>query len=426
MPSRTLMMTIALLASLILGPATPAAAERVLIPMDLQQSNHLKAYGLAFWILEADVPVEWLLNYRGGAFAVDAIDRVIREAQLRGVTYTMISEAEMASIYAQVDAANMDVVRLEKSPRIAVYTPPNSQPWDDAVTMALEYAQIEYETIWDEDVLSGRLSEYDWIHLHHEDFSGQYGKFFASFRNEPWYREQQRLYEADARRLGFAKVWQMKHAVAQRIYHYVAGGGFLFAMCSATDTFDIALAAGDADIVATPFDGDPPAPGAQQLLNFDRTVAFEGFRLESNPMVYEHSDIDTKPQDPRHIRTAEAEYFTLFEFSAKHDPVPTMLTQCHTSVINGFLGQTTAYRRHLIKDSVVRLAEEEGTDAVKYIHGQVGRGTFTFYGGHDPEDHKHHVGDPATQLSLYPNSPGYRLILNNVLFPAAKKKPRKT
>ncbi|MBD05550.1 MAG: asparagine synthetase B [Gemmatimonadetes bacterium] len=408
------------------GLVAPVSAERLLIPMDLQQTNHLKAYGLAFWILEHEVTVEWLLNYRGGAFSVDAIDLIAREAQLRGVSYQRIDEANMASVYAEIDAANMDVVRLEKSPRIAVYTPPNSQPWDDAVTMALEYASIDYEKLWDEDVLSGKLSEYDWIHLHHEDFTGQYGKFYASFRNDAWYRDQQRLYEADAARLGFTKVWQMKHAVAQRIYDYVAGGGFLFAMCSATDTFDIALAAGDVDIVATPFDGDPPAHGAQQMLDYSRTVAFEGFRLETHPMVYEHSDVDTTPRDVRRIRSAEAEYFTLFEFSAKHDPVPTMLTQCHTNVVNGFLGQTTAFKRHLIKDAVVRLAEEEDTDAVKYIHGQVGRGTFTFYGGHDPEDHKHHVGDPATQLSLFPNSPGYRLILNNVLFPAAKKKPRKT
>ncbi|MEE3042062.1 MAG: asparagine synthetase B [Candidatus Latescibacterota bacterium] len=413
-------------AVVMVGLVAPVSAERLLIPMDLQQTNHLKAYGLAFWILEHEVTVEWLLNYRGGAFSVDAIDLIAREAQLRGVSYQRIDEANMASVYAEIDAANMDVVRLEKSPRIAVYTPPNSQPWDDAVTMALEYASIDYEKLWDEDVLSGKLSEYDWIHLHHEDFTGQYGKFYASFRNDAWYRDQQRLYEADAARLGFTKVWQMKHAVAQRIYDYVAGGGFLFAMCSATDTFDIALAAGDVDIVATPFDGDPPAHGAQQMLDYSRTVAFEGFRLETHPMVYEHSDVDTTPRDVRRIRSAEAEYFTLFEFSAKHDPVPTMLTQCHTNVVNGFLGQTTAFKRHLIKDAVVRLAEEEDTDAVKYIHGQVGRGTFTFYGGHDPEDHKHHVGDPATQLSLFPNSPGYRLILNNVLFPAAKKKPRKT
>lgn len=413
-------------AVVMVGLVAPVSAERLLIPMDLQQTNHLKAYGLAFWILEHEVTVEWLLNYRGGAFSVDAIDLIAREAQLRGVSYQRIDEANMASVYAEIDAANMDVVRLEKSPRIAVYTPPNSQPWDDAVTMALEYASIDYEKLWDEDVLSGKLSEYDWIHLHHEDFTGQYGKFYASFRNDNWYRDQQRLYEADAARLGFTKVWQMKHAVAQRIYDYVAGGGFLFAMCSATDTFDIALAAGDVDIVATPFDGDPPAHGAQQMLDYSRTVAFEGFRLETHPMVYEHSDVDTTPRDVRRIRSAEAEYFTLFEFSAKHDPVPTMLTQCHTNVVNGFLGQTTAFKRHLIKDAVVRLAEEEDTDAVKYIHGQVGRGTFTFYGGHDPEDHKHHVGDPATQLSLFPNSPGYRLILNNVLFPAAKKKPRKT
>jgi hypothetical protein len=406
--------------------STAAGAERLLIPMDLQQRNHLKAYGLAFWVLEREIEVDWLLNYRGGSFAIQAHDLIAQEARIRGVSFEVISEADLARIYAQIDAGNMDVVRLEKAPRMAVYTPPNAQPWDDAVTMALEYAGIGYDKLWDEEVLAGRLDDYDWLHLHHEDFSGQYGKFYQSFRHEPWYQEQQRLYEVQARQLGFTKVSEQKKAVARRIYDYVVGGGFLFAMCSATDTFDIALAAQDTDVADSVFDGDPIASDAQQALDFSRTVAFENFTLETNPLVYEHSDIDTTPKDARLIRTAEAEYFTLFEFSARHDPVPTMLTQCHTNVVNGFLGQTTAYRKSLIKDHVVLLAEVEGTDQVKYIHGQVGRGTITFYGGHDPEDHKHHVGDPPTQLDLHRSSPGYRLILNNVLFPAAKKQERKT
>ncbi|MEC7841549.1 MAG: asparagine synthetase B [Candidatus Latescibacterota bacterium] len=403
-----------------------ACAERILIPMDLTQTNHLKAYGVAFWVLERDLPVEWLLNYRGGSFLVDEHHLIAREAQIRGVSTEAVSEASAALIYAEVDAANMEVVRLEKAPRIAVYTPPNTQPWDDAVTMALEYAQIDYEKLWDEEVLNGGLLEYDWLHLHHEDFSGQYGKFYASFRNEAWYRDQQQLYESMARRLGFAKVAEQKKAVTRKIHEYMSRGGFLFAMCSATDTFDISLAAAGVDIAAHVFDGDPADPAPQQKLDFERTVAFEGFTLEMNALVYEHSDIDTTPRDARLVRTAEAEYFTLFEFSAKYDPVPAMLTQCHTSVVNGFLGQTTGFRRHLIKDSVIVLAEVEGTEEVKYIHGSVGKGSFTFYGGHDPEDHKHHVGDPPTQLALFPNSPGYRLILNNILFPAAKKKERKT
>jgi hypothetical protein len=411
---------------LILLALRPVAAERLLIPMDLSQADHLKAYGVAFWSLERQVPVEWLLNYRGGAFLLDSHDLIAREAQIRGVSFTRISEAEAASIYAEVDANNMDVVQLEKAPKIAVYTPPTSQPWDDAVTMALEYAEINYEKIWDEEVLQGKLQDYDWLHLHHEDFSGQYGKFYRAFHAEPWYQKRQQSYEALARKLGFTSVQEEKKAVARNIYEYMAKGGFMFAMCSATDTFDIALAAGDIDIAHEVYDGTPADPQAQQKLNFSRTVAFENFVLEPSAFVYEHSDIDSTPSDFRDIRSAEAEYFTLFEFSAKYDPVPTMLTQNHSNIVDGFLGQTTGFRRRFIKKSVVVLAEVEGKDEVKYIHGQVGKGTFTFYGGHDPEDHKHHVGDPPTQLALFPNSPGYRLILNNVLFPAAKKKERKT
>ncbi len=403
-----------------------AEGEHLLIPMDLNQRNHLKAYGLAFWTLERGVQVEWLLNYRNGSFLIDSHDLIVTEAQIRGVTFSRISAAQAATIYAEIDAANMDVVKLEKAPRIAVYTPPNSQPWDDAVTLALEYAEVTYEKIWDTEVIEGNLSEYDWLHLHHEDFTGQYGKFYNQFHREFWYQEQQRLYEAQALSLGFHKVSEEKGAVAQAIYDYVHRGGFLFAMCSATDTFEIALAARGIDIAHEVFDGDPADPQAQSKLDFTRTMAFENFTLEKNPLVYEFSDIDTTPKDVRQVRTAEAEYFTLFEFSAKYDPIPTMLTQCHTSIVDGFLGQTTGFTRQLIKDAVVILADVENTDEVKYIHGQIGKGSFTFYGGHDPEDHRHHVHDPPTQLVLHPNSPGYRLILNNILFPAAKKKQRKT
>lgn len=406
--------------------AGPVLAERVLISMDLEQRDHLKAYGVAFWSLERGIAVEWLLNYRGGAFLLDYNAALVSEAQIRGVDLVVVSEAQAAQIYAEVDAGNMEVVRLEKAPKIAVYTPPNKQPWDDAVTMVLEYAEIKYEKIWDEDVLKGALKDYDWLHLHHEDFTGQYGKFYSSYGREAWYQEQQRDYEAMAQRLGYGKVSEQKKAVALEIYRYMSAGGFLFAMCSATDTFDIALASMGLDICHDIFDGDPADPQAQSKLDFSRTVAFENFVIEQNPMVYEFSDIDTTPRDMRLIRTAEAEYFTLFEFSAKYDPVPAMLTQCHTNIVDGFLGQTTAYRRSLIKDSVIVLGEIEGSEEVKYIHGRAGKGTFTFYGGHDPEDHKHLVHDPPTNLALHPNSPGYRLILNNVLFPAAKKKERKT
>ena len=413
------------LALLVLG-RLPVGADRLLVYMDLQQRDHLKAYGLAFWSLKQGVVVEWLLNYRGGSFLMEARPEFVQEAQIRGVSAEQISEAQAAAIYAEIDQGNMDVERLEKAPRVAVYTPPGAKPWDDAVTMALDYAQIEYDKIWDPEVLGGKLNDYDWLHLHHEDFTGQYGKFYSSFGQEKWYQDQQREYEAQARRLGFAKVSDEKKAVARTICEYVRQGGFLFAMCSATDSFDIALAAGDVDIVPEIFDGDPADPQAQQKLDFNRCAVFENFTLEMNPLVYEFSDIDTSPKDGSQVHSAEADYFTLFEFSAKYDPVPTMLTQCHTNVINGFLGQTTGFHKRVIKKSVTIMGQVEGGDEVKYIHTQVGKGTVTFYGGHDQEDHQHHVGDPPTQLALFPNSPGYRLILNNVLFPAAKKKERKT
>ena len=404
----------------------PLSAERLMVLMDLTQKDHLKAYGLAFWSLERGVRVEWLLNYRGGSFLLDYREPIAAEAHIRGVSFVPVSASQAAAIYAEIDASNMEVVLLEKAPRIAIYTPPNSQPWDDAVTMALEYAQIKYHKVWDPEVLKGALDEYDWLHLHHEDFTGQYGKFYQGEGHKPWYREQQRLYEAQARHLGFGKVSEEKKAVARAIFDYVSKGGFLFAMCSATDTIDIALAAAGVDIVHQIYDGDPADPLAQNKIDFSRTFAFENFTLVEDPLFYEYSDIDTTPTPLLRARGAEAEYFTLFEFSAKHDPVPTMLTQCHTNIVNGFIGQTTDFKRQLIKESVVILGEVENSDAVKYIHGQSGRGTFTFYGGHDPEDYKHHLGDPPTQLELHPNSPGYRLILNNVLFPAAKKKKRRT
>jgi hypothetical protein len=418
--------TIAPLLVALLVVAAPATADRLLIPMDETQTNHLKAYGIAYWVLSQGVPVEWLLNYRGGSFLLDYQEAAVRECRLRDVAASRIGEDQAAVVYAEIDAGNMEVVRLEKAPRVAVYTPPDKQPWDDAVTLALEYAQIPYDKLWDEEVLTGKLANYDWLHLHHEDFTGQYGKFYASYGREAWYREQQRFYESEARRLGFGKVSAQKGAVARAIRRYMENGGFVFAMCSATDTFDIALAAGEVDICHEVFDGDPADPRAQQQLDFSRTVAFEGFTLEMNPLVYEFSDVDTSPEDLRLIRAPEADYFTLFEFSAKYDPVPAMLTQCHVNAVNGFLGQTTGFHRRLLKKSVIVLGEVEGSDEVKYIHGQVGRGTFTFYGGHDPEDQRHMVHDPPTELSLHPNSPGYRLLLNNVLFPAAKKKERKT
>jgi hypothetical protein len=404
------------------------AQAKVLIPMDLKQTDHLKSYGVAFWVLQHNGEVDWLLNYRGGSFITDYSDVVARECRVRGVFFEALGAGEASSIYAEVqrDDNNMDVVRLEKAPRIAVYVPPNFKPWDDAVTLALEYAEIPYTKVWDEEVLSGKLAEYDWLHLHHEDFTGQYGKFYANYRYAQWYIEQQLLYEKEARRLGFKKVSDEKKAVAHSIKDYIAGGGFMFAMCSATDSYDIALAAENVDICDVMFDGDPPDPDAQKKLDFGKTLAFENFKLDMNPMRYEYSDIDIPPSDPPPTRDPNTDYFTLFEFSAKYDPVPTMLTQNHVSIVKGFMGQTTAFRKGGLKRTVVLLAQRDGTEEVKYIHGNFGRGTFTWYAGHDPEDYQHTVGDPPTDLTLHKNSPGYRLILNNVLFPAAKKKQQKT
>lgn len=398
---------------------------KIFIPMDLSQTDHLKAYGITFHALQKGYKADWLLNYRGGSFLIDFSNEIATECLVEGVYSENISLAEANSIYAEVQSEdnNMDVVRLEKAPKIAVYVPPGFQPWDDAVTLALEYAKVPYDKIWNDEILRGDLSKYDWLHLHHEDFTGQYGKFYASFSNAQWYIDQQIAYENNAKKNGFKKVSEMMKEIARTIKTYVGQGGFLFAMCSATDSYDIALASENVDICAQMYDGDPADPGAQSKLDYSKTLAFTNFKLEMNPYVYEYSDIDIQPIE---IGNMENDYFTLFEFSAKYDPVPTMLTQNHVNVIRGFMGQTTMFRKNLIKNSVIILAERQGTDQVRYIHGNFGRGTFTFYGGHDPEDYQHAVGDPPTDLNLYKNSPGYRLILNNILFPAATKKKQKT
>jgi hypothetical protein len=355
---------------------------------------------------------------------VEDAEPIRRRAVLMGVTTEDISSGDEAQLRATIEGENMETVLLEKPPRVAIYTPPDKQPWDDAVTLALTYAEIPYDTVWDEEVLAGRLAEYDWLHLHHEDFTGQYGKFYASFHSAAWYQQQQTLYEKLAREAGFKKVSEHKSAVVEIVRDYIRSGGFLFAMCSATDTFEIALASHGIDIAATVYDGDPPDPDCQKHLDYDRCLAFRNFQLILDPMVYEFSDIDTS--NYARARGALADYFTLFEFSAKYDPIPTMLTQCHVGVVNGFLGQTTGFDKRLIQPGVTILAEVEGTDEAKYLHGKFGQGTWTFFGGHDPEDYQHAVGDPPTDLARHPNSPGYRLILNNILFPAAKKKPQKT
>jgi hypothetical protein len=406
--------------------ALPVSGQKLLVMMDLKQQDHLKAYGLAYWVLDHGSQVEWLLNYRGGSFLMEQSAATERELRVRGVSYQSLSGTEVSSIYSEVEQQNMEVVLLEKAPAVAIYAPPNKQAWDDAVMLALDYAEIPYTTLWDEEVIRGDLQKYDWLHLHHEDFTGQYGKFYANYRNAEWYKEEVKKNETVARKLGFAKVSLLKRAVAQRIRDFVAAGGFLFAMCSATDSFDIALAASTVDIVDTPFDGDPVDPSAQSKLDYSLTFAFENFKIESNPMIYEYSDIDVPPSYAPVSRGAEGDYFSLFEFSAKYDPVPTMLTQNHVAAIKGFMGQTTGFQRKLIKKSVTIMGEAEGTDQVKYLRGNFGRGTFCFLAGHDPEDFQHFVNDPPTQLSLHKNSPGYRLILNNILFPAARKKELKT
>ena len=396
----------------------------LLVPMDISQTNHLKAYGVAFAALQKQHVVKWLLNYRGGSFLMPSDPAMEGLCNIRGVRYETIGGAEVAAIMAEIQDANMEAVVLEKEPKIAIYIPPNTLPWDDAVTLALEYAEIGYDRFWDEEVLEGKLRDYDWLHLHHEDFSGQYGKFYGSYRHTPWYQNDVRVNEAMAARHGFARVWQLKHAVADRIRDFVFEGGFMFAMCAATDTYDIAMAAHGIDIVDAAIDGDGIDPDFQNKLDYSRCFAFEGFKLRTSPYEYEFSDLDAS--DYSRLRGAEADYFQLFDFSAKYDPVPTMLTQCHVNVVDGFLGQTTSFFKDKVKKSVIILGEVPGANEVKYIHGNIGKGTFTFYGGHDPEDYQHKVGDPETILDLFKNSPGYRLILNNILFPAAQKKELKT
>lgn len=409
----------------ILTASTIFSQSKLLIYMDLQQTDHLKAYGVTFNALKDGITGDWLLNYRGGSFMFDYSDQLALRCRLKGVSFTQLSNEEVIQIYSLVQSEdqNMEVVRLEKAPSIAVYVPPGFQPWDDAVMLALDYAEVNYDKIWIEEILRGDLEKYDWLHSHHEDFTGQFGKFYASFSGAAWYIEQQLLYENEAKKLGFKKVSDMEKSVTAAIKSYVGQGGFLFAMCSATDSFDITLSAMNVDIVDRMYDGDPPDPDVKSKLDYSNTFAFENFNLEMNPLIYEYSDIDIQPIE---VGDQRNDFFTLFDFSAKYDPVPTMLIQNHVNVIFGFMGQTTMYRKNLIKNSVYILGERAGAEQVKYIHGNFGRGTFTFYGGHDPEDYQHAVGDPPTDLSLFKNSPGYRLILNNILFPAAKKKEQKT
>ena len=390
------------------------------------QKNHLKAYGMTFWVLAKQQKVQWLLNYRGGSFLLPDGESIRKECQIRGVSFEILSDAQANSILDDISSPskNQDAVILEKAPRIAVYSPKDKQPWDDAVTMALTYAEIPYTTIYDEEVLGDKLALYDWLHLHHEDFTGQYGKFYGAYRATPWYIEGKKNAEKLAKKLGFDKVSEEKRAVALKIRNYVIGGGFMFAMCSATDSFDIALAADGVDIVEPMFDGDASDPNYQASLDFGKTFAFTDFVLERSPLKYEFSSIDMT--NKRGNVAKESDYFSLMDFSAKWDAVPTMLCQNHTSLVKGFMGQTTAFTRSEIKPTVLILGENKINEEARYIHGIKGKGFFTFYGGHDPEDYQHRVGDPKTELELHPNSPGYRLILNNVLFPAARKKKQKT
>ncbi|EHQ28558.1 hypothetical protein Mucpa_4468 [Mucilaginibacter paludis DSM 18603] len=400
-------------------------ASSLLLPMDESQKDHLKSYGIAFWTLKNGEEVDWLLNYRGGSFMMKYDQKIENECKIRGVSYEVVPDARVAAIITEVTdpSVNMDVVRLLKAPKMAVYSPKSKLPWDDAVTLVLKYAEIPYDVIYDEEVINGVLPKYDWLHLHHEDFTGQYSKFYQTYRLYPWYTEDVNAQEAMAHKLGFKKVSKMKLAVAQKIRDFCAGGGFLFAMCSGTDTFDIALAAANTDICESMFDGDGVEPGAQSKLDFSQTFAFQKFTLDMNPMSHSFSNIDVTLS--RQVEQTR-DFFTLFDFSAKWDVVPSMLTQDHDKVIKGFMGLTTAFRESLIKPGVTIMGEAKTLNEARYIHGEYGKGQWTFYGGHDPEDYQHKVGDPPTDLSLHPNSPGYRLILNNVLFPAAKKKKQKT
>nr|WP_019670298.1 hypothetical protein [Eudoraea adriatica] len=419
--------TFLLLVLSLLVASFQAKASAILIPMDAEsQENHLKAYGITYWVLTKQQKVQWLLNYRGGSFLLPDGESIRKECQIRGVSFEILSDGQTQSILDGISSPskNQEAVVLEKAPKIAVYSPKNNQPWDDAVTMALTYAEIPYITIYDEEVLDNKLVLYDWLHLHHEDFTGQYGKFYGAYRAAPWYIEGKQEAEALAAKLGYNKVSEEKRAVALKIRNYVIGGGFMFAMCSATDSFDISLAADGVDICEPMFDGDPSDANYQSRLDFNKTFAFTNFTLERNPLRYEFSSIDMTSKRSNVAR--ETDYFSLMDFSAKWDPVPTMLCQNHTSLIKGFMGQTTAFERNEVKPTVLILGENKINGEARYIHGIKGKGFFTFYGGHDPEDYQHRVGDPKTELELHPNSPGYRLILNNVLFPAARKKKQKT
>lgn len=420
------MIRIALISLLLLIPGISSLGTHVLVPMDETQKNHLKAYGIAYWELNRqDGNLEWLLNYKGGSFLFPYSKSLESECNIRGVSFNVIADAQAAAIRMEISdpEVNMEVVRMEKAPKIAVYSPKNKLPWDDAVTLALTYAEIPYEVIYDEEIITGKLPLYDWLHLHHEDFTGQYGKFYGMFRNAPWYQEQVRSMEALANGLGFKKVSQLKLAVAKKIKEFTAGGGFLFTMCSGTDSYDIALAAEGLDICESMYDGDGTTPDYNSKLDYSKTFAFHNFKLSTNPMEYRFSDIDMK--NPSRI-DRDRDFFTLFDFSAKWDVVPTMLCQNHEQVIFGFMGQSTAFNKNLVKSNVIIMGENKAINEAKYLHGTFGNGMWTFYGGHDPEDYQHMVGDPPTDLNLHPNSPGYRLILNNVLFPAAKKKKQKT
>lgn len=397
----------------------------LLIPMDDEQKDHLKAYGITYWTLEQSIEVKWLLNYRGGSFLIPYSEGVESECLIRGVSVEKIADVQATAILNEIaqPEVNEDAISMQKAPKIAVYSPSNKQPWDDAVTMVLTYAEIDYDVIYDEEILDGKLKDYDWLHLHHEDFTGQFGKFYANYQNFAWYKEDVETNEALAQKMGFLKVSEMKLAVAEDIRQYVMNGGFLFAMCAATDTYDIALAAAGVDICEAMYDGDPADPNMNEELDYAQTLAFTNFQIEENPYTYEFSDIDVSTS--RNVQQNE-DFFTLFDFSAKWDPVPTMLTQNHRRIIKGFMGQTTAFDERLLKANVLVMGENKSAGEARYIHGEIGEGFWTFYGGHDPEDYRHLVGDPPTDLSLHPNSPGYRLILNNVLFPAARKKKQKT
>lgn len=402
-------------------------AAYVLVPMDDVQKNHLKAYGIAYRNLEMGEDVNWLLNYRGGSFAMEENAEIVKLCKLRGVTYELISNSQMSVIVDEISDAevNMDVVKLQKAPKIAVYSPKSKRPWDDAVTLVLSYAEIPYDVIYDEEVLNGVLPTYDWLHLHHEDFTGQYGKFWANYRTASWYKEDVAFQESLAKQLGFSKVSMLKLAVVKKIRDFLLGGGFMFAMCSATDSFDIALAAEGVDICESMFDGDAMDPQAQKKLNYENCFAFKDFHIETNPMQYRISDIDDSQERNTMVKESN-DVFVLFDFSAKWDWIPTMLTQNHTRVIKGFFGQTSGFKRQFIKSNVLIMGENKSINEVRYIHGEYGKGTWSFLSGHDPEDYRHFVGDPKTDLSLFPTSPGFRLILNNILFPAAKKEKHKT